>query len=96
MVPSEHDYELLNNKILLLVKLLHRLYVAIVNFFVLKKRYVVLKLQKSKMKNEVNKTLYVVRAEYVGSVGLRIYFSDGTSKTVGFAPFILTHPPSSI
>ena len=44
------------------------------------------------MKNRNEQTLYVVRAEYVGDVSLRIYFSDGTSTTVDFAPFILTHP----
>ena len=27
-----------------------------------------------------------------GNLSLHIYFSDGTSKTVDFAPFILTHP----
>ena len=36
--------------------------------------------------------LQVVRAEYAGGVCLRIYFSDGASKTVDFAPFILKHP----
>ncbi len=42
--------------------------------------------------NRKNQTLYVVRAEYAGNLSLHIYFSDGTSKTVDFAPFILTHP----
>lgn len=37
-------------------------------------------------------TLQVIRAEYVGNVCLRIFFSDGTSQTVDFSPFILKHP----
>ena len=39
-----------------------------------------------------NSRLNVTRAEYAGKLCLRIYFSDGTSKTVDFAPFILKHP----
>ena len=34
----------------------------------------------------------MVRAEYAGDVSLHIYFSDGTSQTVDFRPFILAHP----
>ena len=36
--------------------------------------------------------LYIVRAEYAGDVSLHIFFSDGTSQTVDFKPFILAHP----
>ena len=36
--------------------------------------------------------LYIVRAEYAGDVRLHIFFSDGTSQTVDFKPFILVHP----
>lgn len=37
-------------------------------------------------------TLFITRAEYAGGVCLQIYFSDGTSRKVDFAPFILSHP----
>ena len=36
--------------------------------------------------------IHIIRAEYVGDVTLRIFFSDGTSQTVDFKPFILAHP----
>ena len=36
--------------------------------------------------------LYVVKAEYAGDVKLHISFSDGTSRTVDFKQFILSHP----
>ena len=36
--------------------------------------------------------LYIVRAEYAGDVSLHIFFSDGTSPTVDFKPFILANP----
>ena len=36
--------------------------------------------------------LYIVRAEYAGDVSLHIFFSDGTSQTVDFKPFILANP----
>ena len=44
------------------------------------------------MKSRNSQTLYVIRAEYAGNISLRIYFSDGISRTVDFAPFILAHP----
>ncbi|MBO4339940.1 MAG: DUF2442 domain-containing protein [Bacteroidales bacterium] len=39
-----------------------------------------------------NSRLIVTHAEYAGKLCLHIYFSDGTSRTVDFAPFILNHP----
>lgn len=36
--------------------------------------------------------LRVIRAEYAGDVSLRIFFNDGTSRTVDFRSFILSHP----
>ena len=35
---------------------------------------------------------YIVKAEYAGEVRLNILFSDGTSQTVDFRPYILSHP----
>ena len=35
---------------------------------------------------------YIVKAEYAGDVRLNIEFSDGTSQTVDFRPFIMSHP----
>ena len=37
-------------------------------------------------------TLHIVRAEYAGDLRLLLFFSDGTSRTVDFKPFLLTHP----
>ena len=48
--------------------------------------------KKGKMMKKSDSTLYIVRAEYAGNNCLHIFFSDGTSKTVDFAPFILAHP----
>ena len=48
--------------------------------------------KKGKMNTREQHTLYVVKAEYAGEVSLRIYFSDGTSRTVDFAPFLQSHP----
>ena len=35
---------------------------------------------------------YIVKAEYAGDVRLNIWFSDGTTQSVDFRPFILSHP----
>ena len=35
---------------------------------------------------------YIVKAEYAGDVRLKLFFNDGTSHTVDFGPFILSHP----
>ena len=48
--------------------------------------------KKGKMMKKSDSTLYIVRAEYAGNICLHIFFSDGTSRTVDFAPFILAHP----
>ena len=36
--------------------------------------------------------LYIIKAEYAGELRLNILFSDGTSQTVDFRPYILSHP----
>ena len=38
------------------------------------------------------KDLHVVKAEYVGDISLNIFFSDGTSRTIDFRPYITSHP----
>ena len=35
---------------------------------------------------------YIVKAEYGGDVRLNLLFSDGTTQTVDFRPFLLSHP----
>ena len=35
---------------------------------------------------------YIVKAEYAGDVRLNIWFSDGTTQSVDFRPYILSHP----
>ena len=47
---------------------------------------------KSKIDSMETTRLYIVRAEYAGDVSLHIFFSDGTSQTVDFKPFILANP----
>ncbi len=39
-----------------------------------------------------NTPIYVIHAEYAGDIQLNISFSDGTSRTVDFRPFLLAHP----
>ena len=36
--------------------------------------------------------LYTVRAEYIGDVTLRIFFSDRTERVIDFKEFLSTHP----
>ena len=35
--------------------------------------------------------LYIVRAEYIGDVTLRIFFSDRTERVIDFKEFLTTH-----
>ena len=38
------------------------------------------------------KKLHITNAEYIEELTLKLFFSDGTSQTVDFKPFILAHP----
>ena len=38
------------------------------------------------------KKLHITNAEYIEELTLKLLFSDGTSQTVDFKPFILAHP----
>jgi len=38
------------------------------------------------------KKLHITNAEYIEELTLKLFFSDSTSQTVDFKPFILAHP----